>query len=110
MRRTTRFAIAGLLLAWTTMMSSHAATITVTNTNDSGLGSLRQALANATNGDTINFAVGGNIALTGGGLEITKNITISGPGPDHLSIYASQQWGPKPPSTSFPVKPLQFQV
>src|SRR2546423_12162839 len=32
-----------------------AATITVTNTNESGAGSLRQALAEANDGDTINF-------------------------------------------------------
>jgi hypothetical protein len=92
MRRTTRFAFAGLLLAWTTMMSSHAATITVTNTNDSGVGSLRQALANANNGDTINFAVTGDIALTGDALQVAKNITIAGPGADQLSI-SSQPFG-----------------
>ena len=61
-------------------MQAHAATITVTNTNDSGPGSLRQALANANNGDTINFAVSGTITLTSGGLEVTKSVAISGPG------------------------------
>jgi len=89
MRRTTIFAIAVLLLAETTM-SAHAATITVTNTNDSGLGSLRQALRDANDGDTINFAVTGTITLTSGGLPINKNITISGPGPDQLSIDGNQ--------------------
>jgi hypothetical protein len=34
-----------------------AATITVTNTNDSGPGSLRDAIANASSGDTINFSL-----------------------------------------------------
>ena len=33
----------------------NAATFTVINTNDSGAGSLRQALADANDGDTINF-------------------------------------------------------
>jgi hypothetical protein len=66
----------------------HAASITVTNTNDKGPGSLRQALAIANDGDTINFAVTGTITLTSGGLPINKNITISGPGADHLSIDA----------------------
>jgi hypothetical protein len=66
-RMTTVAVIATLLLAATTM-SPRAATITVTNTNDSGPGSLRQALANANNGDRINFSVTGAIALTSGGL------------------------------------------
>ena len=38
----------------------------------------------------INFAVTGTIALTSGGLPINKNITISGPGPDQLSIDGNQ--------------------
>src|SRR6476469_7129684 len=88
-RRTTRFAIAVLLLAAITM-SAHAATITVTNTNDSGPGSLRQALANANNGDRINFAVTGTITLTSGGLGITKNVTISGPGANQLAVNGNQ--------------------
>jgi predicted outer membrane repeat protein len=85
----TIFAIAVLLLAATTM-SAHAANITVTNTNDSGPGSLRQALANANNGDTINFAVTGAISLTSGGLGITKNVTISGPGAHQLAVNGNQ--------------------
>ena len=34
-----------------------AVTLTVSNTNDSGAGSLRQAIADAAPGDTIDFAV-----------------------------------------------------
>jgi predicted outer membrane repeat protein len=90
MRRTTRFAIAVLLLESMTMMSSHAATITVTNTNDSGPGSLRQALAVAHDGDRITSAVSGAISLTSGGLGVTKNVTISGPGAGQLSIDGNQ--------------------
>jgi predicted outer membrane repeat protein len=89
MRRTTIFAIAVLLLAATTM-SAHAATITVTNTNDSGPGSLRQALTNANNGDRINFAVSGAITLTSGALVVARNVTISGPGANQLSIDGKQ--------------------
>jgi predicted outer membrane repeat protein len=88
MGRATRFAIGLLLCA--VAIPAHAATITVTNTNDSGPGSLRQALANANNGDTIDFAVTGTISLTGGGLLIAKNVTISGPGADQLSIDGNQ--------------------
>ena len=63
-----------------------ADTITVTNTNDSGPGSLRNALAIANDGDTINFAVSGTIALTSGELVVDNNITISGPGSDNLAV------------------------
>jgi hypothetical protein len=83
----TRFCLA-LLCA--TAMQVPAATITVTNTNDSGPGSLRQALAVANDGDTINFAVNGRIILTSGGLVIEKNVSISGPGADRLSVDGNQ--------------------
>src|SRR4030095_3977880 len=95
MRRTLHSAIIGVLFLCVFAMPAHAATITVINTNDSGPGSLRQALAVAHDGDRIAFAVSGTITLTSGELQVTKNVTISGPGADHLSIYASQQWGPQ---------------
>jgi len=60
--------------------------ITVTNTNDSGPGSLRQALSDVNDGDTINFAVTGMIGLTSGELLVAKNITISGPGAENLAV------------------------
>lgn len=53
--------------------------ITVTNTNDSGPGSLRQALVDANDGDTINFAVTGTIGLTTAELAINHDVTILGP-------------------------------
>ena len=62
MGRATRFAIGFLLYA--AALPVHAATIIVTNTNDSGPGSLRQALAVANDGDRIIFAVTGTITLT----------------------------------------------
>ena len=63
--------------------------ITVSNLNDSGPGSLRQALADAGDGDTINFALSGTISLTSGELVIDKNITISGPGSNSLTVRPS---------------------
>ena len=65
--------------------------LVVTNTNDSGSGSLREAIAaaNATPGaDTITFApwVGGTITLTSGQLTVTDAVTVAGPGPANLTI------------------------
>jgi hypothetical protein len=70
-------AILSTVLFCVSAMPARAATITVTNPNDNGPGSLRQALADANDGDLINFAVAGNIVLNSGGLAINKNITIS---------------------------------
>ena len=67
-------------------LSTQAATITVTNTNDSGAGSLRQAIADAHDGDTVEFGVTGTITLTTGGLPVNKSISINGPGSDHLTV------------------------
>src|ERR1051325_900183 len=69
--------------------SSAPASITVTNINDNGPGSLRQALADAIDNDTIGFdpALNGQtISLTTGELVIDKDITITGPGPGLLTI------------------------
>jgi hypothetical protein len=64
-------------------------TITVLNDADSGAGSLRAALAAASSGDTIAFASSlahTTIALTTGELQLTKSLTIQGPGHDALTI------------------------
>ena len=86
-----------LALFCSVSMSAYAATITVTNTNDSGPGSLRQALADANDGDTINFAVTGTIGLTSGELFVAKSITISGPGAENLAVNGNAK---RPYSTS----------
>ena len=85
MKRTTTVAF-GVLLFCAGAIQLQAATITITNTNDSGPGSLRQALANANDRDTINFAVTGTIGLTSGELLVDKNVTISGPGTAILTV------------------------
>jgi len=59
--------------------TSFAATITVTNTDDSGGGSLRQAIIDATAGDTIDFDVAGTITITTGQIVINKDLTVEGP-------------------------------
>src|SRR5215472_10808493 len=69
-----------------------ATTIVVTNTNDSGPGSLRNALAIEHNGDTIDATgVSGTILLTSGALVISSgffnnNLLIIGPGAGNLAI------------------------
>jgi hypothetical protein len=73
-------------------VASHAATFTVINLNDSGAGSLRDAVAqsNATPGaNTIDFAAGltGTIVLTSGELLVKQGpLTITGPGVSVLAI------------------------
>src|SRR4030095_12674401 len=68
------------------------ATFTVINTNDNGPGSLRQVLADAIDGDTINFSSslnGQTIMLTSGELLVDKRVTISGPGANTLAVDAN---------------------
>ena len=59
---------------------SMAATITVTSTADSGAGSLRQAVADASAGDTVDFNLTypATITLTSGDININKDLTITG--------------------------------
>ena len=67
-------------------------TITVTNGNDSGPGSLRQAIIDASPGDTINFAPSvTTVNLTSGELVIDKNLTITGPCADRVTVQRSTQ-------------------
>src|SRR5882724_1577762 len=87
-----------------------AATITVMNTNDSSSGSLRQALADANDGDTIDFSVTGTITLTTGQLVAGKSVTISGPGANDLTFQGTT--AAAPPAFQFfyiiPAKPATF--
>ncbi|HEX5123210.1 MAG TPA: choice-of-anchor Q domain-containing protein [Rhodanobacteraceae bacterium] len=74
-----------------------ASTITVTTCADSGAGSLRDAVATAISGDTIDFDAGlgcSTISLTSGAITIANgadgqplaNLTIEGPGRNALTI------------------------
>ncbi|MFL6429544.1 MAG: hypothetical protein ACJ71S_14960 [Acidobacteriaceae bacterium] len=72
--------------------SSFANTLTVTNRNDSGAGSLRDAIATANAGDTIEFSVTGTIPLTSAELALDKNLTIKGPGAAQLAISGNGQF------------------
>jgi hypothetical protein len=60
----------------------------VTNLDDAGMGSLRQAIMDTPAGGTVDFQAGltGAITLTTGELAITKDLTISGPGSSVLTV------------------------
>jgi hypothetical protein len=67
-------------------------TFVVSTLADSGDGSLRAELGQVAAGDTVTFAdgVSGTITLTTGELALSTNVTISGPGADHLSVSGNQ--------------------
>ena len=84
---TVRCAAIAVVLLGAVAMPVRATTIGVTNTSDSGPGSLRQALAIANDGDTIDATgVSGVITLTSGLLLVDKNVTINGAGADMLAV------------------------
>jgi hypothetical protein len=76
-----------VMLVCALTIPAHATTIIVTNTNDNGPGSLRQALVDANDGDTIDATgVSGTITLTSGQLLVDKSVTINGAGADLLAL------------------------
>jgi hypothetical protein len=78
--------VAGLALA---LAAPLAAAATVTNCDDAGPGSLRDAIAHATTGETIDFAglACNAIVLDGGALAVAvAELTVQGPGSSALSI------------------------
>ena len=67
--------------------------VTVTNTADKGSGSLREAIATAKPGDTIQFnkgLAGKTITLKSGQLTLTKDLTIDGSGASGLTISGNK--------------------
>jgi hypothetical protein len=82
--------IALVVLAFSSASPVFANTITVTNTADSGSGSLRGAIASASSGDTINFSLTYPATITlSSTLTINTSLTISGPGASNLAISGS---------------------
>jgi hypothetical protein len=79
---------------------------TVTNLMDCGPGSLRDAIATTPDGGTIDFQPGltGTITLTTGSLGISKELTISGPGANLITVSGGDRGsvfgiGPQGPVT-----------
>lgn len=84
-------AIAVLILLVASWKPAVSAIFTVTNLNDAGAGSLRQAIIDTNNlagDDMIVFSEGllGTISLTSGSLLITGNLHIQGPSPLEIDI------------------------
>ncbi len=76
-----KFLVVLAVLATVVAVPAQASTtITVTNGNDSGPGSLRAAIAAASAGDTIAIPAGTTVSLSSGELLVEKNIAISGGG------------------------------
>ncbi|HEV8580793.1 MAG TPA: choice-of-anchor Q domain-containing protein [Thermoanaerobaculia bacterium] len=84
-------AVLTLGAALASVPAAQAATFNVTNLNDSGAGSLRQAIEDANGAagaDVITFQAGltGTITLTTGQLEITDSVDVQGPGAAALTV------------------------
>lgn len=78
---------ASLMLLGSAPCRTLAATLAVTSTADSGPGSLREALASASAGDTIDArGVAGTITLTSGPLLVAGSLTVVGPGSASLTV------------------------
>ena len=87
-------AAACLALLIASPVSLPAAILTVTSTADSGVGTLRVALAGAGNSDTIDATgVSGTITLTSGQLNVPNSVTILGPGPGVLTVSGNNASG-----------------
>jgi hypothetical protein len=86
-RRLRVSALLGLALCAIPVASARA-TITVANQNDSGTGSLRQAIGSALAGESI-VVPPGEYMLTSGELAIAKTLTITGAGADDTIVRAS---------------------
>ena len=79
--------LAILVLALWQHPNTEGATVIVTNTADTGSGSLRFAVSRAFSGDTIDLTgLSGTILLTSGHILISKSLTIVGPGPNNLAV------------------------
>jgi hypothetical protein len=88
--------VAAVALGLLAALPAAAQAATVTNTADSGPGSLRDAINNSASGETIDFSLGPGshtITLAGSALVVPHALTISGPGASSLTVDGNQQSG-----------------
>ena len=101
-KRSVRAVLAGSLVSGGALTASlvvgvlpaSASTVTVTTCSESGAGSLRQAVIDAGAGATIDFAPSPScslITLTSGYIEISRNLTIDGPGAGALAVSGNHE-------------------
>jgi hypothetical protein len=96
MRTRVRFVVLFVAPLFLGATSAWPATLTVNSSADAGgtcpgaTCTLRQAILSAGSGDTVNFAAGiTTINLTSAELSINKNLTITGPGANLLTVQRS---------------------
>lgn len=93
--RGTALTLATLALSLTMASAVQAATFTVTNTDDFGPGSLRQAVEDANTAagaDVINFQIAtlpDAIILISGELLVTDSVDVQGPGAENLGVFGN---------------------
>src|SRR6516162_1585480 len=73
---------------WLEVLEGRCLPSTVTNLDNAGPGSLRQAILDTPAGGTVDFQPGltGIITLTTGELALSKNLTITGPGANVITV------------------------
>ena len=72
------------------VVSAQAATHNVDTVGDDGPGSLRQAVRQSAAGDSIVILIGGEISLTSGEIQISRDLNIQGPTNTKLAIVSSR--------------------
>lgn len=86
--------LSGLVASQVGLFATPASAVatTVTNCNDSGAGSLRQALLdnNSVGGTTISFDLSCDTITTSSPLYITRNVNIFGPGATELTVQTDE--------------------
>lgn len=86
--------VTGLLMLAIAASAAAAAVETVQNGNDTGAGSLREAIKDVESGGTVVIPAGiGTISLTSGALQISRSMTIEGAGATQTTIDPGRHSG-----------------